>query len=108
MTGLGDATGDRIPDIGLGTQSEALSPRYAGAAYLACGERGLGSQSIARASACLHMVGQGGHDDGWQAAGVGDFNGDRLGDMLVSDASPYLAPRRRRGTSYVIYGRAVR
>jgi hypothetical protein len=108
VTGLGDANGDRIPDIGLGTQSESLSPRYAGAAYLACGKRGLGSRSIARDSACVRMVGQGGHDDGWQAAGVGDFNGDGLGDMLASDAEPWLAPRRRRGTSYIIYGRAVR
>lgn len=43
VNGLGDATADRIPDIGLGTQNEALSPRYDGADDLACGKRGLGS-----------------------------------------------------------------
>jgi len=105
VTGLGDASGDRVPDIGLGTESEGISPRYGGAAYRACGGSGLRSPSLRHPSACLHPVGQeDGKGNGWQAAGVGDFNGDGLGDMLVSDATPYLAPGHSRGTSYMIYG----
>jgi hypothetical protein len=105
IAGVGDATGDGAADIGLGTESESLSPKYAGAAYLVCGNTGLGSLPIAPPSACARHVAQGGQGDGWQVAGVGDFNGDGLGDMLASDA--YNPNENARGTSYLIYGSAA-
>lgn len=102
IAGLGDATGDGIPDIGIG--SLRIFSGTGGGAYVLCGKNTNLTLRIPTRSRCNFLGVQGGQGEGRQVAGAGDFNGDGLGDMLVSDEDLDLGGPRSRGTSYVILG----
>jgi hypothetical protein len=102
VAGLGNANGAGAPAIGLGATT-VRGIRIGGAAYVMCGDSGLPVMSLSPPSPCVRPVVKGGVD-ALQVAGIGDFNGDGLSDMLASNWDLRDDAPHSPGTSYVIYG----
>ena len=69
-----------------------------------CGDSGLAVVSLSPPSACVRRVAKG-SVDALQVAGIGDFNGDGLSDMLASNWDLADDAPHSPGTSSIIYGK---
>jgi hypothetical protein len=98
----GDVNGDGLADLIVGATSSDVNGSSSGEAYVVYGRPGVIAGSINAANADIRIQGIDANDFlGSAVSGIGDFNGDGYGDLLVG--APGLA--NEPGASYVLFGR---
>lgn len=104
LAGLGDATGDGVPDVGIGAYTAVAFGRStaSGAAFVVSGTR-RGRLDLADPSSYELAVGGAfaGHRLGIGLGAAGDVNGDSISDFVVGADSTASA---NSDAAYVIYG----
>ncbi len=99
VAGPGDVNGDSIPDLAIGAPG---AQSFKGETYVVYGSASLPSVvSLGGLTSATGVVLRGGTGDhaGETLAGIGDFNGDGKGDVLVGAPQATLM-----GKAYVVFG----
>ena len=109
VSGIGDVNGDGFADILIGASSDSQGGSNAGAAFVVYGSAdptalNLSSGTIAAARGFKIAAGTGYGSMGNSVSGVGDFNGDGIGDFIIGYASSDLT-KSGGGEAYVVYGK---
>ncbi|MGQ0592570.1 MAG: hypothetical protein ACT4QB_07945 [Gammaproteobacteria bacterium] len=117
----GDVNGDGIPDLLIGAYGASPNGRFrAGASYVVFGGAGVGAGGNIELSALngtngFKLSGVRGGDasipefgdfSGFALSTAGDFNGDRVDDLLIGARYADPNQRGRAGESYVVFGGA--
>ncbi|MCC9604142.1 integrin alpha [Stieleria sp. JC731] len=106
IDGAGDLNNDGIDDVIVGAPGDFFSSTE-GESYVIFGASTFASGSISPASlngtnGFAIVTSDSGANLGESVAGIGDFNGDTIDDILVS--ASYDSAGTSNGTSYIIYG----
>ncbi|MDP2313140.1 MAG: MopE-related protein [Pseudomonadota bacterium] len=99
LAGVGDATGDGVPDVLVSAYADDSMGSYTGAVYLVDGAS-TGEVSLASGATATLLGEAAGDYAGRAVAGLGDIDGDGLADLLVGAPRMLTAP----GAAYVVYG----
>jgi hypothetical protein len=104
---LGDFNGDGIDDFATVASADALGRNVAGQSYVVYGRSG-GFPAVIDPSAMgsngLVLHHPAALDQGGTVAGIGDFDGDGLGDLLIGSQQASPLGRIGGGALYVVYG----
>jgi hypothetical protein len=111
VSGAGDVNGDRIADVIIGAPFANPNGLYSGQSYVVLGKRGgysstldLGSLNGKNGWSINGVTGR----SGFSVAGIGDVNGDRLGDVIVGAPFTANGGRNSPGQGYVVWGRTAK
>jgi hypothetical protein len=100
--GAGDINGDGLGDVIIGATNNDTNASNSGEAYVVYGRTSTIIGSINAANADVRIQGANANDfAGSSVSGIGDFNGDGYGDLLVGVPGVNSGP----GASYVVFGR---
>jgi hypothetical protein len=108
VSGIGDVNGDGFADILIGASSDSQGGSNAGAAFVVYGSAdpaalNLSSGTIAAARGFKVTAGSAYGALGDSVSGVGDVNGDGIGDFVMGYASANAGAGN--GAAYVVYGK---
>ncbi|CAN1497043.1 VCBS repeat [Burkholderiaceae bacterium] len=108
VSGIGDVNGDGFADVLIGASSDSQGGSNAGAAFVVYGSAdpaalNLSSGTIAAARGFKIVAGAGYGSMGDSVAGVGDVNGDGIGDFVIGYAGANAGAGN--GAAYVVYGK---
>ena len=102
VAGIGDVTGDGVPEVVVGAPRTDASGNSSGAVFLATGAVG-GNASDSSLSRAIRFGGAAAGDNAGEAVAAGDVTGDGTPDLVVgaprNDAGGFDA-----GTTYVVSG----
>ncbi|MFC4551688.1 MULTISPECIES: beta strand repeat-containing protein [Halorussus] len=102
VAGIGDVTGDGVPEVVVGAPRTDASGNSSGAVFIATGALG-GNASDSSLSRAIRFGGAAAGDNAGEAVAAGDVTGDGTPDVVVgaprNDAGGFDA-----GTTYVISG----
>lgn len=109
-TGIGDIDGDGIPDIAVGSRSDQDGGTDAGAVYVVLMNRDLTPKAASKIGAASGGLPKGtieaGDMFGYGVAGIGDLDGDGIGDLAITapNAEPAGgAANANRGALYICF-----
>jgi VCBS repeat-containing protein len=108
VSGIGDVNGDGFADILIGASSDSQGGSNAGAAFVVYGSAApaalnLSSGTIAAARGFKIVAGTAYGSLANSVSGVGDFNGDGVGDFIIGASAMNVTSDG--GAAYVIYGK---
>jgi len=100
--GAGDVNGDGLSDLVVGSTGADPNGSDSGEAYVIYGQTGSINGTLSAANADIRIEGFAANDSlGASVSGIGDFNGDGFGDLLVGATGVTAGS----GTGYVVFGR---
>ncbi|PUE44389.1 hypothetical protein B9Z47_18210 [Limnohabitans sp. 2KL-1] len=108
VTGIGDVNGDGFADVLIGASSDSQSGTNAGAGFVVYGSANpaalnLSSGTIAASRGFKIAAGTAYGSLGNSVSGVGDVNGDGIGDFIMGVTGDNTASGG--GAAYVVYGK---
>lgn len=102
VKGAGDVNGDGLSDIVVGASGSDPNGSGSGEAYVIYGRTGTINGSLSVATADIRIQGVAAGDSlGSSVSGIGDFNGDGYGDLLVGATGVSTAS----GAGYIVFGK---